>query len=115
MKKILTKIATLWILAAQTVWAHSPLHHSEPVHGAVLKQSPEHIALAFGNEAHLVKLRLINEVGEPIDLSFKPMKGKTFTVPLGDSLSSGLYQVNWMIMGADAHKVKGSFEFSVSR
>ncbi|QQE38143.1 CopC domain-containing protein YobA [Enterobacter asburiae] len=35
------------------------------------------------------------------------------TVPLEQTLASGIYQVDWHVVSVDGHKTKGSYHFSV--
>ncbi|MDY0419529.1 CopC domain-containing protein YobA [Enterobacter sp. 170198] len=35
------------------------------------------------------------------------------TVPLEQTLTSGIYQVDWHVVSVDGHKTKGSYHFSV--
>ena len=115
MKQFILFFTSVFCLLSQLALAHSPLHHSVPAQDAILEQSPEHLALTFGDTVQLVKLTVIDQTGESLDLSFTPMKGKALTVPFNELLKPGVYQVNWMILGADAHKMKGLFNFTVKQ
>ncbi len=99
--------------------AHSNLKASDPDKNATLTAAPAHVALTFS---------------EPVELNFSaitviaPDKSKITTgqishgndgdtrvleAPLSMAAGTGTYIVEWRVLSADGHKMKGSFEFSI--
>lgn len=112
--KILKVLVTTFLLVSGFASAHSGLKTSTPKNGAMLAQSPEVLTLEFSADVRLVKLKLMDISGTEIKLTTKP--GKVFTsmfeIPV-PALTTGNYQVNWLAMGKDAHKMTGKFSFMV--
>ncbi|MGB0848471.1 MAG: copper resistance CopC family protein, partial [Thiolinea sp.] len=102
------------IAIASPVIAHSKLVASEPANEAELMETPQQVMLEFNREVRLVKVAVTDENDEAVALSFKPSLDKktVFEVALPE-LESGAYQVKWMAMSGDSHKMKGEFGFSV--
>lgn len=106
--------AILFLCSAQ-VFAHSKLINSEPANGAELTEAPKQITLAFNRKVRLVKLEVLQEGAEAVKTEFKPSMDKLteFAVTL-PALTAGSYQVKWIAMSGDSHKMKGDFSFSLS-
>ena len=102
------------VLLSSLVSAHSGLKNSTPENGAMLNKSPEIVMLEFKTPIKLVKLQLIGKSGKPIKLIKSPSKtfNKIFNIEL-PLLDMGSYKVKWVMMGKDAHKMKGDFTFMV--
>ncbi|MEJ6080642.1 copper resistance protein CopC [Vibrio sp. 1-Bac 57] len=105
------------VLLSSLVSAHSGLKVSTPENGAMLDKSPEKVMLEFKTPIMLVKLQLIGKSGKsgkPIKLIKSPSKtyNKIFNVELPE-LDMGSYKIKWVVMGKDAHKMKGDFTFMV--
>jgi len=109
------KVLTLTLLfVSSQLLAHTGLKTSEPKNGAVLMQSPEKLQLEFIKAVRLVKVTIANKAGKKIPLDFDG-RGKAsvvYNIQLPKLMDSD-YQVSWMAMGSDTHKMKGSFRFSV--
>lgn len=111
--KIFKMVAILTLaLLSNLVSAHSGLKFSTPGNAAMLNKSPEELMLEFTMDVKLVKVQLIGQSGEPIQLMNKPSKNfeTSFTIAL-PKLDTGSYKVEWIVMGKDAHKMKGDFSF----
>jgi methionine-rich copper-binding protein CopC len=111
--KIITILSLL--IVSTIVNAHSGLINSVPENGSMLNKLPENVTLTFSMPVKLVKLQLIEASKEPIKLIAKPSKkfGLIFTITL-PMLDSGNYKVKWVVMGKDAHKMKGDFTFTLA-
>ncbi|MCL1124296.1 copper resistance CopC family protein [Shewanella surugensis] len=110
-KPINIVLFTLVCLFSTSVLAHVGLVGSMPTEGAMLNQSPSQLELNFSAPVRLVKLRL-NDGDKDIALTL-PNHGESqsdFSVSL-PVLMAGNYQVTWMIMGNDGHKMKGQYQF----
>ena len=113
--KILTIIiAAGLIMASATAVAHTGIKSTSPENKAVLLEAPEALTLSFKAPVRLMKVTLLDTNEELVKTDFKPTAkaAKSFSVDLPE-LSVGKYQVNWMIMGKDGHKIKGRFVFTV--
>lgn len=115
MKAFKLFIGMCLIAMVAPVMAHSKLVASEPANEAELNEAPKQVILEFNNEVRLVKLAVTDENDEAVALTFKPVTDKktVFGVALPE-LESGAYQVKWLAMSGDSHKIKGDFGFSLS-
>lgn len=114
--KIINILVFISLLFVSTqAFSHSKLIASTPAKDAQLSISPEQVELEFNREVRLLKLEVQQVDADKIDISFKPTmdKSTTFAVVV-PTLSPAGYQVNWLAMGGDSHKMKGSFDFVVS-
>lgn len=108
--KILTLIMLLLFSAGAA--AHSKLIATTPANEATINESPEQLTLEFNREVRLLKVELIQDDEDAVDIDFKPVmeKGTTFAVNLPE-LEAANYLVTWIAMGGDSHKMKGEFSF----
>ncbi|GAB5500948.1 MAG: hypothetical protein PsegKO_32590 [Pseudohongiellaceae bacterium] len=116
MKKLLLLISLslLWVGAAS---AHTALSNSSPSDGDELSQSPTKIEFEFTESVRLLRADLLNVQSESqvqVDIGFKTPSSAaeqhSVTVP---ELSPGTYRVDWSVMGADGHPVRGAFSFEI--
>lgn len=114
--RILAPIMLLLALCSMSVGvgAHTGLSRSVPADGASLAASPARIVLTFSGQVRLFKLQLTDASGARIDLgpgsALAP--ASEFTVPV-KHLAPGRYEVDWVVMGGDGHKMDGRFSFSI--
>lgn len=99
------------------VAAHAKLIRSEPQANATLKQAPKAIELWFSEalEHNFCAITVTGQNGNRVDknnLSF-PEGDKQLRIDLGE-LGAGTYTVEWKILSADQHSMKGSFSFTVA-
>ena len=114
--KILRHFICIFLLVATApLMAHSKLIFSEPANEAELTATPEKMILEFNREVRLVKLAILNGNEKAVEVDFKPVaeNNTKFEITL-PTLESGDYQVNWMAMSKDSHKMKGQFSFSLT-
>lgn len=113
--KLFTKLifVVLYLFSLQ-VFSHSKLISSTPADQAELTETPQHVQLSFNTDAHLLKLELSNSSQEAVTIDFKPTteKSTVFTTKL-PTLEAGTYQVKWIAMSGDSHKINGAFSFAV--
>ncbi|MBL4816448.1 MAG: copper resistance protein CopC [Shewanella sp.] len=114
MKLIKTIAISATMIFSSAALAHSGLVKSSPAKNEMLQGSPQALALTFSSPVRLVKLSLKDGTGNDIKFGFKPnmQSSKQFSLDL-PQLAPSSYSVNWMIMGEDAHKMKGKFGFMV--
>lgn len=105
----------LSLLFSSSTFAHVSLSESRPAKGEVLSAPPAEFSLIFSGEVRVVKVVLKKQpTGNPVDVSFAPPKqwATTFSWP-SDVLPPSSYQFEWVVVGKDGHKMKGSYEFSI--
>lgn len=92
--------------------AHSALASAVP--GESSDKAVSEIALAF-NEAidKGSKVTVTNETGEEQPLQGIVVKGRKLTATFETPLLNGTYEVNWRIISADGHPLKGSYALKV--
>ena len=123
MKILLAPLAMLAALAAPaTALAHPKLVSATPAAEATVSK-PNKLVLTFSEElvAPLSGVEL-TMTGMPGMANHKPMavkgfetkvSGKTMTVVLPRPLPAGTYDLKWHIIGADQHRIEGSYSFTV--
>jgi len=111
-KPLVTSALLAFSLASQ---AHTGLKTSAPTDGAALEQSPQQLVLNYSGPVRAVKVVLSSAAGERVDFGFAPSAkaNKNFSWQL-PQLPAASYQVQWIVVGGDGHKMKGDFDFSVS-
>lgn len=113
--KASTGLVVLFLLVFSSLsFSHTKLSDSSPTANATLESAPTELSLTYSTTVRLMTLTVKNNLGETIDLGFKPNASatKSFKYPL-PSMSSGLYTVDWSILGEDGHKMTGNFSFSI--
>lgn len=110
--KILLVLVTF--IFSSVAIAHTGLTVSSPANKEMLQGSPKVLELSFNSSVRLVKLTLHDANGKKINIGFKPssVSSTQFAIALPE-LTPSNYSVNWMIMGEDVHKMKGTFSFMV--
>ncbi|MGI5309802.1 copper resistance CopC family protein [Rheinheimera sp. WS51] len=108
--KIVSAIAVL--LMATTVSAHVDLTETVPADEAMLMQSPATLKLTFSAPVRMMKLSLIDAEKKAVKFGFaaSATAASEFEWPL-PPLKSGEYQVSWIVMGQDGHKMTGDYSF----
>lgn len=99
--------------------AHSHLKASDPDKNATLTAAPAHVTLTFSEpvELNFSAITLIAP-GKSRITSGQISHGKdgdarVLEAPLTMAATTGTYIVEWRVLSADGHKMKGSFEFSI--
>ena len=94
--------------------AHTGIKSTSPENKAVLQEPPEALTLSFRAAVRLMKVTLLDTNEDVVKIDFKPTSkaSKVFSVDIPE-LTLGKYKANWVIMGKDGHKMKGSFVFTV--
>lgn len=102
------------IVFSSSVFAHTSLKSSIPADKAMLDKAPTELSLSFGAKVKLIGLTVTDSKGGKIALDFKPAKEMqtSFTQKL-PVLKPEVYTVDWVMMGADTHKMTGKFGFMV--
>jgi hypothetical protein len=102
----------LAVLFAGQVLAHVHLTDSVPADNAMLMQTPAKLSLTFSGEVRLTKVSLTTTNNNSVQFGFMPsaIAAEQFSWAL-PALQSGNYQVSWVALGADGHKMSGDFGF----
>jgi copper transport protein len=98
-------------------YPHAKLVRSEPQANASLKQAPKTIELWFNEalEHNFCAITVTDAGGNRVDennLSF-PEGDKQLKIELAE-LGPGTYTVEWRVLSADQHSMKGSYVFTVA-
>ncbi len=117
MKSTTTLIVTITLLFfANKLAAHAKLISSHPEHQSVISESPKELSLKFNQGVKLVKVELKGS-SEAMKVKFIPsLKAKAnYSIPLSSELQEGDYDIHWVGMGKDGHKMKGIIKFTLAK
>lgn len=109
-------------LNASEANAHTELQEAIPANGAVLERMPESLSLTFGEELltlgeeNINQISLIDPTGNQVELADLTIEGPLVTATILRSLSyePGKYSINYRIVSADGHPVKGELSFTLA-
>ncbi|HAF42212.1 MAG TPA: copper resistance protein CopC [Sphingobium sp.] len=121
-RTFLTVAAALALALPGVASAHSKLLSSSPAANATVAK-PTKLTLTF-SETFLAPMSgveltmtgmpgMANHAPMPIKGFKTAVEGKTMTVTLPRALPAGSYDLKWHIVGADQHKMEGSYSFKV--
>ena len=101
--------------AAGTAQAHTHLKKSVPAAGATVATALTAIRLQFDQsiEANVSQVSVETEPVAAGPATADPNDKTALFLRLAAPLKAGAYKVNWRVISADTHKVKGSFSFQV--
>jgi len=112
-------LAVAGIAAPGLALAHSHLKASDPDKNAILTVAPPHVALTFSEpvELNFSAITIIAPDKSRITAGQishgKDGDARVLEAPLTIAATAGTYIVEWRVLSADGHKMKGSFEFSI--
>lgn len=115
--RILTPVAIATVAIAGQAFAHAHLESSVPADKAVVKTAPTELDLTFSEELN-PKFTGITVTG-PDQKAVKTGEAmlmdddQMLMVPVSDTLTPGIYTVEWHALSADGHKSKGKYSFTV--
>lgn len=96
-----------------SAFAHSALVSAVPAEST--DSEVTEIVLTFNESIDKgSKLTVTNESGDTQSMKEIIIKGKTMTGSLENPLPSGKYAVDWRIISADGHPLKGNYAFEVN-
>jgi copper resistance protein C len=112
MKIVKLLLPLVALLFAGQVFAHVRLTEAVPADKAMLMQTPATLSLAFSGQVRLTKVTLTAADNTSIAFGFTPsaVPAEQFSWAL-PVLQSGNYQVSWVALGADGHKMSGDLAF----
>ena len=85
-----------------------------PTNDSVLDIAPSQLNLQFSQRVRLVKLTLRDQRRDWVDISFRydPASNDKFSWVLPSLEDATYYTVDWAVLSANEHLVRGSFSFS---
>jgi Uncharacterized protein, homolog of Cu resistance protein CopC len=105
-------------LSASSAWAHAHLQQQIPAADSEVSTAPHALTLHFseGVETHFSGVSVTGPDGNAIktgNVVRSNADKAQLEVPLEQTLTPGLYQVDWHVVSVDGHKTKGHYQFSV--
>ncbi|WP_295802219.1 copper resistance CopC family protein [uncultured Microbulbifer sp.] len=100
------------LFTATSAFAHSKLVNSKPADGSMLMEGVPAIELQFSAPVRLMKVELRGSAAGDIAIDFKPAaeSAQKYSVKI-PALAVDSYEVHWVAMGPDGHKMSGNFGF----
>ncbi|ESU32866.1 hypothetical protein G3A_08925 [Bacillus sp. 17376] len=112
-KNILLSILLVFTFT-NTVTAHTGLENSSPKDGEVVTEQFQDISLDFETKIEQGSTFRVSVVNGPVvPIANITLNEKQMTGSVEQSLDNGKYLVQWEIIGADGHPIKGEFTFFV--
>lgn len=113
----LAAIAALGLAASPLAFARTVLVASWPAKGQALETTPAEIRLTFNEhvDARRCTVKLVSAAGKNFDAD-RPHADKSDPNSVAASvpvLRRGSYRARWTAVGADGHRVRGDFSFTV--
>lgn len=95
--------------------AHGLLVETAPAADAAVAEPPAEISLSFNEkiEERFSGIDLLRPDGTPAAIGEITVNDMSMVAPVLGALVPGGYRVEWHVLSADGHKVKGSFRFEV--
>ena len=105
------------VVISPTVLAHAHLKQQSPAADSVVS-APQSLTLNFSEGIEpgfsgVVVTDAHKQVVKTGAVTRDEKNKAQLIVPLGQTLATGTYQVDWHVVSVDGHKTKGSYHFSV--
>ena len=103
------------MFAGTPAQAHARLETSIPAAGETLDAFPKELSLTFSEPIKLINAGVVkDETQEAKGFGPAKVEGKILVIPVTSAQNSGVYIVNYRVVGtADSHPVGGSLGFTV--
>ncbi|WP_078410341.1 copper resistance CopC family protein [Priestia abyssalis] len=113
MKKMIALITVFFFILTNQAFAHTALETSIPKDGDIIQESMQEIVLTYATKIENGStFELKNSTNEVVDVNITiendVLKGVT-----AEPLPNDQYTLDWNIIGADGHPIKGSIAFQV--
>ncbi|MFC3885784.1 copper resistance protein CopC [Bacillus songklensis] len=113
MKKILVLIILVFCISTSQAYAHTALESSVPQDGEIIKEPLQEMVLKYATKIEngsTFELKNSNNEKVPVNVTVENdlLKGTT-----EQPLPNDQYTLDWNIVGADGHPIKGSLAFRV--
>jgi methionine-rich copper-binding protein CopC len=115
---IIFLLLLLWGLSGRPVWAHVSLIAAIPEPGATLTTSPPEVQLTYDGEIIPARSQIAL-----FDDAFQAIPGVVVLTDRGENdqlvaqippLTPGRYTVQWVVVSADEHSLRGSYTFALA-
>lgn len=95
--------------------AHSQLISITPKDGATLPSSPTEVVLTFNEDVNpqFVTVRVTDSEGGDVVGAKATADGPKVTLPVGDPIAAGSYNIVYRVVSADSHPISGSTTFTI--
>ena len=115
MKKILAAFMLLILAVPFSAQAHTGLSSSNPAEGEKISAPLEEITLIFETQIEAGSTMVLKGAGQTFTFDAFTVTGDTLQGKLSEKdLPNGAYTVQWTIIGADGHPIKGEIRFEVA-
>lgn len=115
MKKILAAFILLILAGPLSAQAHTGLASSNPAEGEKISAPLEEITLIFETQIEAGSTMVLAGAGQTFKLDEIMVSGDTLQGKLTEKdLPNGAYSIQWTIIGADGHPIKGEVGFEVA-
>lgn len=115
---LLASLFVLFLMLPSPAFAHGALKGASPGGGESLSTAPREIRLSFTEAVELAVSRLgLTGPQGPVALAPLVVDPDSSTVLIGGiegPLVAGSYTVNWQVVGADGHPVRGEYSFTIA-
>lgn len=115
---LLTSFLVLCLLFPNPVLAHSALKAASPGDSDNLSAAPRELRLSFNEVVELAvsRLGLTGPQGAVAlaPIAVHPDSASVLIAGIKGPLVAGSYTVNWQVVGADGHPVRGEYAFTVA-
>ncbi len=114
MKKILFTMFVLLFTVPMAAQAHTVLTSSNPVEGQTITESLNEITLVFETQIEAGSTIALESAGQSFSFEEIVASGNTLQGRLTEQeLPNGAYVIQWSIVGADGHPIKGEIAFNI--
>ncbi len=114
MKKILITLIVLLFTIPVTAQAHTVLSSSNPEEGQNITEPLEEVLLVFETQIEPGSTMSLKTDGQTIPFEKIEASGNTLQGMLAEQdLPNGSYVIEWSIVGADGHPIKGEVPFTM--
>lgn len=98
--------------------AHAYVVTSSPGENEILQKAPKKVTIEFNEpiQKGFNSLIVRDEAGKRVDLKdayIHPQNKKIFSASLEDDLKDGVYMIEWRVVSADGHSVRGLIPFGI--
>ncbi|MFD1887864.1 copper resistance CopC family protein [Paenibacillus wenxiniae] len=107
-------ILLLWLAIPFTASAHTSLESATPAKDAKVQRAVTEIQMNFNTPiAELSSFTVTSSGGQSVTVQDIKVDGSSMSGQPATPLTSGMYRVQWKIVGEDSHPIEGSYAFSV--
>lgn len=113
-KKAFSFFIIFFIICSNQAFAHTSLTASHPADGEVVTDPIQELNLIFGTKIEeSSSIKVIDSQSQPVSIEGLSIDYDQMTATFPQLLENGVYEVQWDIIGADGHPMKGNVSFTV--